>query len=475
MTLSSIIFVFGFFPIFVLIYYISKDKYRDCILLLGSIFFYYVTDLYRTKYVIALCVIVYLLTWLMSKLEVNYPNLRKVIAALGIIGIILLLFYYRYLNSIVRKIGIFIGLNNIWQRTESGVPLGLSFLTFSIISYIADCYTGKVKYQKNPIKLAVYIFMFPKIIMGPIVRYSEIEQNIIVPDVTIDNIGIGIRRFIIGFCKKVIIADNLAILVSSIQSGVDYSTTSVIVLWLGAVSYSLELLFDFSGYSDMAIGIANILGYKFNENFNYPYTANSITDFWRRWHMSLSFWFRDYIYIPLGGSRKSLCRNIVNLFVVWFITGVWHGATLNFIIWGMIYFIVIMFERFILKPNKRKSKLIRIIWRCTSLLIINFNWVIFSHSSWIKGIEYIKGMLGIYNNSFFDVSFIKYFRDYWIYLLLAICFSIPIVPVISKKINRIDKYGVMTLLSPILIIFIFIWALSFVMLGAHNPFLYQQF
>lgn len=474
MTLSSIIFVFGFFPIFLLVYFISKERFRDYILLAGSVYFYYVTDVYRVKYIIALCLAIYVLTLLMDKFNESHPRLRAVIAAIGIVGTTFVLFYYRYLNCTASILSTILGIDYKWQRTDYGVPLGLSFLTFSIISYIADCYTGKIKCQKNPFKLATYILMFPKVIMGPIERYSNIENDISNPRVLFDEVGIGAERFVIGFCKKVIIADNLAVLVSSIQNGIDYSTTPITVLWLGSISYSLQLFFDFSGYSDMAIGIAQMLGFHFEENFNYPYTANSLTDFWRRWHISLSFWFRDYVYIPLGGSRKSILRNIFNLFVVWILTGLWHGGTLNFVLWGLVYFIGLLFERYVLKL-KNRGYIVKIIWRIITLLIINFNWVLFSHNSWIMGLKYCKGMLGGYGNSFSDISFIYDIREYGVYLVLAILFSMPIAPWISNKIKACDKFGVSTIVIPIVLIFAFIWAISFIMLGAHNPFLYQQF
>lgn len=474
MTLSSIIFVFGFFPIFLLAYYICKDRYRDYVLLAGSIYFYYVTDVYRTKYVIALCAAVYILTWLMDKLKNGHPTLRKILAIDGISGTLVLLFHYRYLNCTASTFCKIFGIEKIWQRIDSGVPLGLSFLTFSIISYIADCYTGKIQYQKDPFKLATYILMFPKIIMGPIERYSNIEKNLIAPDVSIENVGIGVKRFIIGFCKKVIIADNLAVLVGTIQTGVNYPAVPISVLWLGSISYSLELLFDFAGYSDMAIGIAKMLGFHFAENFNYPYIADSLTDFWRRWHISLSFWFRDYVYIPLGGSRKSLFRNIINLFIVWLLTGLWHGGALNFVLWGMVYFCGIIFERYILKLKDR-GPVIKFIWRIITLLIINFDWVLFSHKSWHIGLIYLKGMLGIYGNPLSDYSFVYDMREYGIYLILGIIFSMPVVPWLSKKFKKQDKFGISTVAAPLALAFALIWAISFIMLGAHNPFLYQQF
>lgn len=474
MTLSSIIFVFGFLPIFLLLYYISKERIRGYILLAGSVYFYYVTDVYRVKFIIALCIAIYMLTILMDKLKASYPFFRKAIAAAGIIGVLTVLFYYRYLNRVVGIFNSICGTNYLQERMDRSAALGISFLSFSIISYIVDCYTEKIQCQKNPFKLAMYILMFPKIIMGPIERYANIEGEIGTPAVSMDNIGIGVKRFVIGFCKKVIIADNLATLVHAIQTSDSYSSIPIANLWLGSISYSFELFFDFAGYSDMAIGIALMLGFHFSENFNYPYIASSLTDFWRRWHISLSFWFRDYVYIPLGGSRKSIARNILNLSVVWLLTGLWHGGTLNFVIWALAYFIGLVFERYVLKLKSR-GKIVKTIWRVVTLFLINFNWVIFSHTSWKEGLSYCKGMLGCYGSALSDDLFIYYIREYGIYLMLAILFSMPIVPWVSNNVKRIDKVGISAVITPIILLLAFVWAISFVLLGAHNPFLYQNF
>ena len=473
MTLSTIIFVFGFLPVFLLIYYVSKDNLKKYILLAGSVFFYYATETFRIRYVILLCFFVYFLTWLMDKLFEKNKLLRKVLFICGIVGMICLLFYYRYLNFFFGLFGSIFGVT-LWQKQNEGVPLGLSFITFAIISYIVDCYSGKVKFQKNPFKLATYILMFPKVIMGPIERYSNLEANIEHPDVSMNNLGIGMSRFMIGFCKKVIIADNLAVLVNQIENGSDFSTVPVTLLWLGSIGFSLELFFDFSGYSDMAIGIAQMLGYHFKENFNYPYCAGSITDFWRRWHISLSYWFRDYVYIPLGGSRCSVYRNIINLFIVWLLTGLWHGASFAFILWGLIYFVFLLVERYIVKLKQRK-RFIKLTWRIVTLLVINFNWVIFNIPSWRVGINYCKAMLGLYNNSLTSDVFVKDIQEYYIYLLLGLLFSTPVLSKLLDKIWVRDRFGITTIVYSIVILGIFAWALSFSMLGVHNPFIYQQF
>ena len=474
MSLSSLVFVFGFFPIFFIIYYLSKDKFRNYIILVGSLFFYFVNGKNHFGYILGLCILVYVLTMGMKKYENTHPKIKKGLAIFGITAVVCSLLYYRYLDYFILKIGMITGIKIPFEASSHGVPVGLSFLTFSVISYIADCYTGKIKPQRNPLKLVTYILMFPKIIMGPIVRYSSIENSIDCPTPKTEDVGDGIKRFVIGFSKKIIIADNLAVLVSQIQNGGDYSGYPVLLLWLGSIAYSLQLFYDFSGYSDMAIGCAQMLGFHFEENFNYPYCAKSITDFWRRWHISLSFWFRDYIYIPLGGSKRSLLRNIMNLLVVWLLTGLWHGVTLNFIIWGLIFFFALIFERYVLKLKERKS-ITQVIWRIISLLIINFNWVIFNNTDWKSALAYCKGMLGMNGTLMVSTEFYRYTREYGIYLLLGVLFSMPIIPYVTKTIRKHDKYGVFEIVSPIALVLALIWAVSFIMLGSHNPFLYQQF
>lgn len=473
MTLSTIIFAFGFLPIFLLIYYICKDKIRDYVLLAGSVYFYYVTETFRVRYILLLCISVYVLTWVMNMVKQRHRILHKILAFSGIAGTVLLLFYYRYLNFSLGLVGAVLDLP-VQQKSIEGVPLGLSFMTFSIISYIADCYNGKVLFQKNPVKLVNYILMFPKVIMGPIERYADLAGDIEHPEVTFDNAGMGIKRFMIGFCKKVIIADNLAVMVNQIQTGDSFTNVPVMVLWLGSIGFSLQLYFDFAGYSEMAIGIAQMLGYKFKENFNYPYCANSITDFWRRWHISLSYWFRDYVYIPLGGSRRSLFRNVLNLFIVWLLTGLWHGASFAFILWGLVYFIFLLIERYVIRPDQRRG-VIRLIWRIVTLLVINFDWVIFHIPSWRAGIGYCKAMVGLGGNLFINDLFYRYIREYSLYLILGVVLSTPFISKAAGKIEAHDKYGITAIIYPVAVCAVFIWALSFSMLGVHNPFIYQQF
>lgn len=471
MSLSSISFVFGALPLFLILYFCLQPKYRMYSLLIFSGWFYYVNDPARLIFLVALIIANYVLSLIISR---SNTLLSKICLLVGILGNVGVLFLYKYLTfSINISNQLF---NTHFQTKERTLMVGLSFFVFGLISYLIDVYRKTTNISFNIAKFATYVLMFPKIIMGPIIRYRDIEGDLDNPQIKAEDIGTGAKRFMEGFFKKIIIADNLALLVSEINSIESVSQATVVTLWIGSIAYSLQLFFDFSGYSDMAIGIARMLGLHFKENFNYPYICKNFTDFWRRWHISLSEWFRDYIYIPLGGSRKSFVRNLFNLFVVWLLTGIWHGAGYNFIAWGLIYFVMLIIERYIIKP-KELRKASSILWRITTLLIVNFNWVLFSHPSIKTGISYCLGMLGIYyKNPITAPSDIRLLREYGLYILLGIIFSMPIAQKIKKSTSNNETIKNFTVICmPVIYLIIFIWALSFAILGYHSPFMYQQF
>ena len=470
MTLSTIPFIFGVLPIFLLLFFFSKPKYRIYEILVFSIWFYYVNDPEHLLLLVVLIVANYLVS-----LAIAYGNtlIRKVAFVAGILGNVGVLFFYKYLAF---SVGIIDQIGHLQFTVKSrGLMVGLSFLTFSMLSYLVDTYRNDIKVPRNPVKFADYVLLFPKVLMGPIVRYSDISGALDEMTLQPDDIGSGSKRFMEGFFKKIIIADNLAILVGYINEYIDYHQTTVTTLWIGSIAYSLQLFFDFAGYSDMAIGLARMMGFKFKENFNYPYSCNSFTDFWRRWHISLSEWFRDYIYIPLGGSRKSLPRNILNLLVVWLLTGIWHGAGYAFICWGLVYFLALLIERYIIKP-KRLNKFCGLLWRIITLLVVNFNWVLFSHETLKDGLRYCLGMTGFYyHNPVFSALDVRYLREFGLYLALGIVFSTPVVSLVRSRINNKYLDKVTTVVAPVLYALLFIWALSFLMLGFHNPFMYLKF
>ena len=478
MSLHSLFFIFGFFPIFLITYYRAKDSFKEIIIFFGSCCFYYLCSEEAIYYGILICFLTYISSFLQNWIQSKYKDnktLNKLCLFSLIILLLLPLLYFKYKNFILSEISTYFDINfnnNYHSNNDLLIIPGISFITFSVISYIIDCYTKKICIQKSPFKLCSYILMFPKVLMGPIVRYSDYHQYENHKEITLNNFSIGFKRFILGFFKKSVIADNLASVVALTNTTDDISQYPISLLWLSSVCFSLQIFFDFSGYSDMAIGIAKMLGFNFKENFNYPYIASSITDFWRRWHISLSFWFRDYVYIPLGGSRQSTIKNIFTLLTVWFLTGLWHGAAHNFIIWGLIFFICILFERYVLHINER-CYFIKNTWRICTLLIVNINWVIFNSSSLNVAFNKICSMFGITSADFYSDITYRAISENFIFLILGILLCFPFTNVLIPQ--KQDTTKTYIVIESLLLLFLLIWGVSYQVLGTHNPFLYQQF
>lgn len=472
MVFSSLLFAFFFFPLIVGIYYLSKEEYRNYILLIASLLFYSYGEP-KFVFVMLLSILVnYLLAIAISQAD-NHETLRKWILIIDIIINVGVLFTYKYLDfSILMANRIF----NINIRTrEIALPIGISFFTFQALSYVIDVFRRRVDAQKNVFYLALYISFFPQLIAGPIVRYSSINEQIEYRECSSEKFTYGFKRFLIGFSKKVLLANNLAV-VSREVFELELEKSNPLVLWLGAICFSLQIYYDFSGYSDMAIGLGRIFGFEFEENFNYPYISKSITEFWRRWHISLGQWFRDYVYIPLGGSRVGYVRMVFNLFVVWLLTGVWHGANYTFIAWGLWYFCLLLLEKLIIKPEKNKSFIIRCVWQIITLLAINFGWVIFNSASISGGIKFCKAMVGCYAGKMtIDSTVIRYFREYGWYILLGIILATPLREKLDNYFDKTKFKNVYEVGQAIMYGLLFLWSVSFILLGAHNPFIYFNF
>ena len=356
-----------------------------------------------------------------------------------------------------------------WQLPQITLPIGISFFTFQALSYVIDVYRGSSEVQRNPFELALYISFFPQLIAGPIVRYNTIAEQIRCRSTSWDKMNQGVHRFIIGFCKKVLIANNVAL--AAEQAFSLAGDKSILLLWIGSFAYTLQIYFDFSGYSDMAIGLGKMFGFTFEENFNYPYIATSVTDFWHRWHISLSQWFRDYVYFPLGGSRVKPIRHIFNLFAVWFLTGLWHGANYTFIAWGLMYFAMQILEKYLIKPQTLQGGW-KWIWRIVTLLTVNFGWVLFNSLSLSDAARYIAGMLGLRGLPLYNSTVALILREYGVFLALGFLFATPIAVVCGCKIRK-KKWS--TYLLSFGEMAVFLWAVSFVVLGAYNPFIYFNF
>lgn len=456
MVFSSITFIFYFLSIVLSIYYMVPKKMQNLILLLASLLFYFYGE---PKYVILMVfeiIVAYLFGRLIDKKH------KKIFLIIPITIIVGLLVYFKYIDFLIQNI------NAIFAKDIDLVkvilPIGISFYTFQIISYIVDVYRGEVKVQKDILNLATYVALFPQLIAGPIVRYKTIEAQLDNRKQAIENVSIGIRRFVIGLGKKVLIANVLGELVNVFFSS---NEKSVLFYWLYALTNMMQIYFDFSGYSDMAIGLGKMFGFEFPENFNYPYISSSITEFWRRWHMSLGTWFRDYIYIPLGGNRVSKVKHLRNILIVWLLTGLWHGAAWNFIIWGVYFGILLILEKeFILKWANKIPKIIRIL---ATFFIVMISFIIFSGESKVEIFENIKGLFGIGGISLTSLESIYYLKSYAVVLIISLIGATPLMKNIFKE------KKVSNIFEPIFILFVLIISTSYIIDGSFNPFLYFRF
>ncbi len=460
MVFSSAIFIFGFLPILFLFYFLCPKKLKNYVLLFFSLLFYAFGGL---KYLLIMALVVFA-DYIGALLISKYKRHKNCFLILTISINILVLIFYKYTNFFLTNI------NNLFNIDipilDIIMPIGISFYTFQAMSYVIDVYKGEVKVQNNYFLLLLYVSLFPQLIAGPIVRYQTIEKEITKRKVSYDDISYGLERFILGLAKKLIIANQMGKLADIAFSG-NFSCT---VSWLGAIAYMFQIYFDFSAYSDMAIGLGRIFGFHFLENFNFPYMAKSITDFWRRWHISLSTWFRDYIYIPLGGNRKGIKRQIINMSVVWLLTGFWHGASWNFIMWGLYYLIFLILEKFVLKNILKKTPdLLKHIY---ALLIILIGWVLFRVENMPQFFDIIKTMFSFDLNSTSLMEARIYLETYYVYFILAILFSTNVYYVIcdkfkNKKVFEVIKY--------VFLIVLFVISIMFLAQSSYNPFIYFRF
>ena len=387
MVFSSTIFLCIFLPIVLLGYYICPKKGRNLFLLIASLVFYAWGE---PKYVLLMMLSItinYVFGLLMEKNRQNTRRL-KLMLVLSVVIDLALLCFFKYTDFVISNINA--AFDTGFDLLKLALPIGISFYTFQAMSYTIDVYRGDVKVQRNIIDFGMYISMFPQLIAGPIVRYADVEGQLRERSVTMQDLSEGAMRFIVGLGKKVLLANQIGALWSEIYALGGHS--SALTAWIGAVAFTFQIYFDFSGYSDMARGLGRMFGFKFPENFRYPYQSVSITDFWRRWHITLSTWFREYLYIPLGGNRRGLARQALNLFIVWTLTGFWHGAGWNFILWGLYYFVILLLEKlFMLKALDKAPKLLRHIY---SLLLIVIGWVIFACDDITVLLPYLGSMFG---------------------------------------------------------------------------------
>ena len=468
MLFSSIVFLFSFLPAVMILYYLLPVRFRNVILLLASLVFY------------AWGEPVYLFLMLLSILF-NYfsgldiaRNLQDKRAAkrslvFNLIINLAVLGFFKYEGFVLDTLNGILPVHISYHALP--LPIGISFYTFQILSYIIDVYRGNVKVQTNLPNFALYVTMFPQLIAGPIVQYADVDEQLAYREVSRTKFGEGSMYFIRGLAKKVLLANTSGMIFTEV-SGLAKGNIAVMTAWLGAFAYMFQIYFDFSGYSDMAIGLGKMFGFEFNMNFNYPYVSKSITEFWRRWHISLSSWFRDYVYIPLGGNRVSKIKHIRNLLIVWFLTGLWHGAAWNFVAWGLYYGVILIIEKYLLSPVlDRLPDVVRHIY---SIVLVVIGWVLFFSSSFGQAADYIRVMFGAGAHGFADRESMYLLTSNLILWLILIFGSTPLVHFRYEHMLRTKKWNT-TIINSVVYAALFIVCIAYLVTETYNPFLYFRF
>lgn len=456
MVFSSLIFIFRFLPVFIAVYYITPYKYKNLCILIFSLFFYSFGEPKYFPIMISSIIIDYIVSILIQR---NFKNKAKckVLLLVSIIFNMGILIYFKYANFFIENINLLF--KSSIDKISLTLPLGISFYTFQTLSYTIDVYKGKVEAEKSIIDFGAFVSLFPQLIAGPIVKYSDINKEIKNRSINMSNFELGLEEFIIGLSKKVLIANNIGMLWSEISSK-DLINISTPLAWLGIIAFSFQIYFDFSGYSSMDIGLGKMIGFNFPINFNFPYISRSITEFWRRWHITLGSWFKEYVYIPLGGNKVNKIRVFLNLLIVWFLTGFWHGAEYTFILWGLYFFTLIYIEKIFLGETLKRHVIFSHLYTIFFLII---GWCIFA----ITDIS----TLGIYINKMFTWDFksdwIYYIRNYFIVIILCIISSTPLVLKIYNKMNKVIK--------SIIIVLLFMLSIAYLVDSSYNPFLYFRF
>lgn len=467
MLFSTISFIYYFLAAVLLLYFVVPFKFKNIILLLASLFFYFYGEPVYTLLMLATTLSSYFHGLLIDKFRGSVWSKvflwSSVVTSIGVLG------FFKYSDFFIRNVNSLLHTNI--SLLGIALPIGISFYTFQTLSYTIDVYRDEAKVQKSFVRLATYVALFPQLIAGPIVRYTTVEEELSQRTHSFENFSYGVTRFVIGLSKKVLIADTLGTLARTMH-GMEEMTVGA--YWIYAVAVSFQLYFDFSGYSDMAIGLGRIFGFHFLENFNYPFISKNIAEFWRRWHMSLGTWFRDYVYIPLGGNRVSKCRWLFNIFVVWFLTGFWHGADWTFILWGLFFAVFLVLEKFVL--NKFFAKLPRFVSHLYVVVAILISFVIFSANGLSGVLTDVGGMFGAGGIPLWSARTGYYFSGYAVALFVALIGATPLVKnvVLHMKKNRIGSL-VCDILEPVFVVVMLLVVTAYFVDGSFSPFLYFRF
>ncbi len=468
MLFSSIPFLYYFLPAVLILYFIVPQKLKNLVLLVSSLFFY---GWGEPRYVIIMSVAI-VTGYVFGRLIEAFrgKGLSKVFLILSVLSAVAILGYFKYADFFIENFNAVTGLS--LPLLKIALPIGISFYLFQLLSYTVDVYRGDVPVQKNIISFGAYIALFPQLIAGPIVRYADIAEQLQHRTHSFEKCAYGIRRFMIGLSKKILLANALGELCDIFRASDD---KSLLFYWLYAVSFTLHIYFDFSGYSDMAIGLGKIFGFDFIENFNYPYISKSVTEFWRRWHMSLGSWFRDYVYIPLGGNRVPKSRWLFNILVVWMLTGFWHGASWNFILWGLLYAVFLVIEKLWLGKFLEKSK----VWRHGYvMLIVILGFVLFNATDVREAGQYIAAMFGFGGVPVISAEFVYYLRSFSFVLLAAVVGSTPLPKRVAEKVAASEKSvckWILAVAEPVLLVVLLLLTTAYLVDGSFNPFLYFRF
>ena len=463
MLFSGIPFLFYFLPCVLLVYFIVPQKGRNAVLLAASLFFYGWGEPKFLLFMVFSIVQGYVFARLIGR-----GRRKKLFLTLSLVLSFALLGYCKYADFFIENFNAVTGLS--LPLLKIALPIGISFYTFQIASYEIDVYRGDVAAQHNFIDFAAYVAMFPQLIAGPIVRYRDIAPQLKERTHSLEAAASGASRFAVGLGKKVLVANVLAQLVSAYKASAEQT---VLYAWLYAIAFTLQIYFDFSGYSDMAIGLGHIFGFTFPENFRYPYIAKSITEFWRRWHMSLGTWFRDYLYIPLGGSRCSRIRHIFNILVVWMATGFWHGAAWNFVFWGLFYAVLLMAEKFFLLPALKKGRVLPHVY---VLLAVTLGFVLFDAASLKDALHQLGTLFGAGTALGLGTEAVYMLRSYGVVLALAVLGATPLPAMLWKKAQEAKSLApVLTVAEPLCTLALLAFCTAFLVDGSFNPFLYFRF
>lgn len=476
MLFSSIVFLFYFFPIVFLLYYVCSFSrmLQNSILLVASLLFYAWGEPVYVFLMIGSIFFNSFMGWLAEK-ENGFR--KKAVLWSAVIINLLVLFVFKYLTFVLKSLGLFD--SGIIPEFHLPLPIGISFFTFQALSYVVDVYRGETK-AENVFYVGLYVAFFPQLIAGPIIQYNSIADQIRNRRESFDKLAVGLCRFTTGLGKKVLLSNCFAAMADNVFQwsaiGTDKLAVPAMLAWLGSIAYTLQIYYDFSAYSDMAIGLGLCFGFQFGENFNYPYIATSVGDFWKRWHISLTDWFHEYVYFPLGGSRVRNQDSMVrNMFIVWLLTGIWHGANWTFIFWGLFYFIVLLAERFFEYPEKMKNSVAKHIY---TLLIVNTAWVVFRADDLYQAGRFFLNMLGLNHNGCYSDTAIMLIHENWIFLLFGIVFATPAARNMNELLCRKPKSWMnkfYTVLYPAGMLLLLVISVSYLASGTYNPFIYFNF